>query len=52
MARALDFYVVAEGVETQAELYVVQQSQCDAAQGYFLYGPMPAEEIEKAMAGR
>lgn len=49
MARALDFYVVAEGVETEEEFTVVKDLGCDAVQGFFLHGPMLPEDIEKAM---
>ena len=52
MARALDFYVVAEGVETDAEFEVVRQLRYDAAQGFFLQGPLPPDELEEAMALR
>lgn len=50
MARALDFYVVAEGVETESELEVVRQSRCHAVQGYYLCKPQPAQELEKRLA--
>jgi EAL domain-containing protein (putative c-di-GMP-specific phosphodiesterase class I) len=50
MARALDFYVVAEGVETEAEFAVVRELECDAVQGFYLQGPAPPEEIEEALA--
>jgi diguanylate cyclase (GGDEF)-like protein len=52
MARALDFYVVAEGVETERELDIIRQSKCDAVQGFFLCGPLPPEELEDGMAQR
>ena len=52
MAKALHFYVVAEGVETEAEFAVVKSLECDAVQGYFIHAPMPPEEIQKAMAQR
>lgn len=52
MAKALDFSVIAEGVETQEELTVIQQSECDAVQGFFLCAPMPPEELEEAIACR
>jgi diguanylate cyclase (GGDEF)-like protein len=50
MARALNFYVVAEGVETARELEIIQQSQCDAAQGYYLCEPLPPQELKEIMA--
>jgi len=42
MARSLRIRVVAEGVETQAELEVLRTCQCDLAQGYFFSKPVPA----------
>jgi len=49
MARALDFYVIVEGIETEEEFTVVKALGCDAAQGFFLRSPMLPEDIEKAM---
>lgn len=49
MARALDFYVIAEGVETEAELKLIRQSQCDAVQGYYLGHPLPPDELQHPM---
>ena len=48
MARALDFFVIAEGVETETELQLIMQSQCDAVQGYYISHPLPPEELELA----
>ncbi len=50
MARALGFYVVAEGVETEQEFEAVRRLGCDAAQGFYLSAPMPPDEIKSAMA--
>lgn len=47
MAQALNFYVVAEGVETESELAAMKQLKCDAAQGYYLCEPLPAEELKR-----
>ncbi len=52
MARVLDIYVVAEGIETESELNIIRQSQCDAVQGYYLCSPLPPEELEREMANR
>ena len=52
MAKALHFYVVAEGVETEAEFAVVKSLECDAVQGYFIHARMPPEKIPQAMAQR
>lgn len=45
MAHALRLYVVAEGVETQAQLERLSAERCDLAQGYYLAKPLPAEAI-------
>ena len=52
MARALNFYVVAQGIETESELKTIRQSQCSAVQGFYLCDPLPAEELEKTLASR
>jgi EAL domain-containing protein (putative c-di-GMP-specific phosphodiesterase class I) len=49
MARSLKLRVVAEGVETQAELDFLQAHDCDEAQGYFFSGPVPALQFEKLL---
>ncbi|MGC3982382.1 MAG: EAL domain-containing protein [Steroidobacteraceae bacterium] len=42
MSRALGLRVVAEGVETAAQLEVLNLHQCEIAQGYFFSKPLPA----------
>ncbi len=42
MAHNLGLKVIAEGVETAAELHCLQQYHCDAIQGYFFSRPQPA----------
>ena len=44
--RVLGVDVVAEGVETEAQLEFVRSRGCTRAQGYLLGMPMPAEETE------
>ncbi|MCW2726852.1 MAG: Diguanylate cyclase protein [Frankiales bacterium] len=46
MARGLGLDVVAEGVETQAQLDFLIEQGCPFAQGYLLRRPGPADEIE------
>lgn len=43
MAHQLQLQVVAEGVETQAELAFLTQHKCDSVQGYLFSPPIPAE---------
>jgi len=45
MAHALNLRVVAEGVETNAQLELLQQLGCDEVQGYLICRPQPADEI-------
>ncbi len=52
MAHALGMSVVAEGVETKAQLRVLQRLQCDEVQGYYLSRPVPACEIPALMRQR
>ena len=51
MSKALDFRVVAEGVETERELAVLTELQCQAAQGFYLQAPALPEEIERRWPG-
>lgn len=43
MARNLGLNVVAEGVETQAQLQTLRRLGCNEIQGFLLGKPMPAE---------
>ena len=45
MAHQLNLKVVAEGVETEAELKFLKQCQCDEIQGYVYSHPLPAKEF-------
>ncbi|WP_036486226.1 EAL domain-containing protein [Myxosarcina sp. GI1] len=49
MAHQLDLKVVAEGVETQAELKFLMQHNCDEVQGYLFSRPLPAKEFEELL---
>ena len=45
MCRAVNLPVVAEGVESNAQLRQLRELGCQHAQGYLLCHPMPAGEI-------
>ncbi|MCP3764347.1 EAL domain-containing protein [Domibacillus sp. A3M-37] len=45
MAHHLGLHVVAEGVETEEQLAILKEYQCDAAQGYLLGRPVPPDEF-------
>jgi EAL domain-containing protein (putative c-di-GMP-specific phosphodiesterase class I) len=45
MAHSLEIAVVAEGVETQAQLDMLSQLGCERIQGFLLGKPMPGEQL-------
>jgi len=47
MAHALGIKVIAEGVETEAQLACLVEKNCDIAQGYLFSRPLPIEEFKK-----
>ena len=47
MAHQLNLIVIAEGVETEAELNFLQKNNCNAAQGYFISKPLPWKEFQQ-----
>jgi diguanylate cyclase (GGDEF)-like protein len=51
MARALGMTVVAEGVETSAQLNLLRELGCQQAQGYLLGRPVPAAAMAATLAG-
>ncbi len=50
LARSLGMDMVAEGVETQAQLQQLQALGCEAAQGYLISRPIPPYQAEEAIA--
>jgi len=47
MAHRMGIGVVAEGVETEAQLSYLENLECDEVQGYLFAKPMPVDEAEK-----
>ena len=47
IARHLQVPVVAEGVETEAQMNRLRAAGCDLIQGYYFSRPLPPEEFEK-----
>lgn len=52
MAHSLRLQVVAEGVETAAQLAYLRRHRCDEIQGYFYSKPLPAVEIARLLIAR
>ncbi|HEY9878824.1 MAG TPA: EAL domain-containing protein [Leptolyngbyaceae cyanobacterium] len=50
MAHDLKLTVIAEGVETEAELAFLQNYRCDIGQGYHIGRPMSADKFEEFLA--
>jgi len=45
MGKSLGMEVVAEGVETSAQLAMLRRFGCDALQGYLFAKPLPADDL-------
>jgi EAL domain-containing protein (putative c-di-GMP-specific phosphodiesterase class I) len=45
VARAMNMFVTAEGVETQAQAALARTAGCDQIQGWLYYRAIPAAEI-------
>jgi EAL domain-containing protein (putative c-di-GMP-specific phosphodiesterase class I) len=52
MAHVLGMTVVAEGVETLAQLRVLQALSCNEVQGYFISPPVPPQQMRAMMVKR
>ncbi len=49
LAKSLKKKVIAEGIETEAQLSLLQNLDCDYGQGYLLARPLTKESAEKAL---
>lgn len=47
LAKKINLYVIAEGVEKEKQISMLKSMKCDMVQGYYYAKPMPAEEFEK-----
>ena len=52
MAHALEMEVVAEGVETNEQLHLLQTLACDEVQGHFICPPVRAEDVPELLKHR
>ncbi|MEC7815443.1 MAG: EAL domain-containing protein [Pseudomonadota bacterium] len=50
LAHNLGIQVVAEGVETEDQLAFLREHRCNLAQGYLISRPIPAADLERALA--
>lgn len=50
MAHELSLKVVAEGVETEAQIRLLAEAGCDQIQGYYFARPLPADELSGLLA--
>ncbi len=46
LGHMLNLKVLAEGVETEAELAILKEQQCDEFQGYLFSRPLPVQDFE------
>ncbi len=49
LAKNLKMRVIAEGIETEAQLALLQNLGCDYGQGYLMAKPMPKEDAESLL---
>ncbi len=47
LAKSLDIQVLAEGVETNHQLSLLQQMHCDFAQGFYFSKSLEAEKLKQ-----
>jgi EAL domain-containing protein (putative c-di-GMP-specific phosphodiesterase class I)/ActR/RegA family two-component response regulator len=50
MAHSLKLAVIAEGVETAAQVEYLRRHECDQIQGYYFSRPLPLPEVELLLA--
>jgi len=52
LAHSLGLHVVAEGVERETQLTVLEEMQCDHVQGTYFCRPLPSVDVEKWIIDR
>lgn len=52
MAHSLGLEVVAEGVETEAQMAFLARHECDLVQGYVIAPALPAKKLERLLVER
>jgi len=52
MSQSLLIRVLAEGVETEEQLYLLRESGCDIIQGFLFSKPLPKNEFEELMKNK
>lgn len=49
LSHKLNYRVIAEGVETEQQLSILSEMNCDYVQGYYFSRPVPSEEMENML---
>jgi diguanylate cyclase (GGDEF)-like protein/PAS domain S-box-containing protein len=52
MAKSLHLKVIAEGVETEAQMTFLREHKCDEIQGYYFSKPVSADEATSILSGQ
>jgi EAL domain-containing protein (putative c-di-GMP-specific phosphodiesterase class I) len=51
MAKSLSLKVIAEGVESEAQMTFLRAHHCDEIQGYYFSKPLSADEVVEKLRG-